>query len=116
MADLDALEAMVTTALDDMRTRTVSEAMWHSLMVMPVVIAELRAARAELELRAARAELAQRKGGPCETCAHNDYGDCRLSAIECVQQDPYFSNETLYSSCETLGGGCWAWRKREGQE
>ena len=107
MADLDALEAMVTTALDDMRTRTVSEAMWHSLMVMPVVIAELRAARAE---------LAQRKGGPCETCAHNDYGDCRLSAIECVQQDPYFSNETLYSSCETLGGGCWAWRKREGQE
>ena len=64
MADLDALEAMVTTALDDMRTRTVSEAMWHSLMVMPVVIAELRAARAELELRAARAELAQRKGGP----------------------------------------------------
>ena len=107
MDDLDALEAMVTTALDDMRTRTVSEAMWHSLMVMPVVIAELRAARAE---------LAQLKGGQCETCAHNDYGDCRLSAIECVQQDPYFSNETLYSSCETLGGGCWAWRKREGQE
>ena len=60
MADLDALEAMVTTALDDMRTRTVSEAMWHSLMVMPVVIAELRAARAE---------LGQRKVGPCETCA-----------------------------------------------
>jgi hypothetical protein len=59
-------------------------------------------------IQAAVAELRQLRGQTCETCKHNDHGDCQRSAIRCEQGDPYFDDETLYRSCETFGNGCRA--------
>ena len=97
--NLETMSACAATALEDMRYRTVSEAMWQSLMVMPVALAELREARAEVErLRAgletvrvafgytvggpsAPVEMAEEiarlraeQGGPCETCVYSAVG------------------------------------------
>ena len=57
----------------------------------------LREAQAEIErLRAAV------KGGPCETCRHQNLWSCGLTVKEGF----------LFTSCHDLGGGCWAWEPK----
>ena len=46
----------------------------------------------------------------CETCQHNDGGDCVLTLfVEVTDQGTRFEHWTL---CETLGNGCHAWEAR----
>ena len=49
----------------------------------------------------------------CDTCRRNEYGECKKSAIECVQQDSWYSNETRMKECEVFGNRCGAWEKRD---
>ena len=47
----------------------------------------------------------------CETCKHNDYGDCaRTLHVERSDMGTKFESWTL---CATLGGGCLAWEKKD---
>ena len=47
----------------------------------------------------------------CETCQHNDYGDCALTLhVEVSDLGCRFES---WTSCERFGNGCRAWARRE---
>ena len=92
--NLETMSACAATALEDMRYRTVSEAMWQSLMVMPVALAELREARAEVERLRAGLETVRLAQLVVIWLAEEDMGTWPPREEECA---------ALRLICETYG-------------
>lgn len=63
------------------------------------------------------AEIRRRDGETCETCRRvvMEFGCecCELTAVEVENNNG--PNWFTYTACETLGNGCRAWQKREGE-
>ena len=65
----------------------------------------------EKAYNANEAALAALQSQRCETCQHNDYGDCALTLhVEVSDLGCRFES---WTSCERFGNGCRAWARRE---
>lgn len=56
-------------------------------------------------------DLAALREQNCETCQHNDCGDCALTLH--VEVSDLGSRFDSWTPCERLGNGCRAWARRE---